>query len=163
MRLVRWAARTAGAVLFGFHAWLFVSQWADGRLQTDPALLLRWAAALGLAGALIWLGREGTSLVSRQAVVIWLLAALLHGPAVSAKSADLQTLPETAASLLIQTTAAAGVLGVALWALWLIAGLLRRRAESNTAWPIVHALRGLGFINDGFSTVVSARPPPANS
>ena len=161
MRLLRWTARTAGAVLVGFHAWLFVSQWADGRLQTDPALLLRWAAALGLAAALIWLGREGTSLVSRQAIVIWLLAALLHGPAVSAKSTDLQTLPETAASLLIQTTAAAGVFGVALWALWLIAGLFRRRAANLYAGRPVP--EGADLLDDGFSIVVSARPPPAIS
>ena len=157
MRFLRWTARTAGAALVGFHAWLFITQLADGRLHGDPALLLRWAAALGLASALIWLGREGTSLVSRQAIVIWLLAALLHGPAVATKTADLQTLPETAASL-IQTTAALGVLGVAMWALWLIAGLFRRRSTSFfVGRPVLEAAHLPG---DGFSAVVSARPPP---
>ncbi len=161
MRLVRWIVRTAGAALVGFHAWLFVSQWADGRLQTDPALLLRWAAALGLAAALIWLGREGTSLVSRQAIVIWLLAALLHGPAVTARTADLQALPQTAASLLIHTTAAAGVFGVALWALWLIAGLSARRSSRQYVGRPV--LQTTARPDNGFSLLVGARPPPAHS
>lgn len=160
MRLLRWTARAAGAALVGFHAWLLASQWAAGRLVADPALLFRWAAALVLAAALIWLGREGTSLVSRKAVVIWLLAALLHGPAVASHVDDLQTLPETAATLLIQTTAVAGVLGVTLWALWLIAGL-RRRTATSSAWSFVRLLNSFGSLDDGFSVVVSARPPPA--
>jgi hypothetical protein len=157
MRALRWIARSAGAALAGFHAWLFVSQLADGRLQADPALILRWAAALGLASALIWLGREGTSLVSRRAIVIWLLAALLHGPSVSARTADLQTLPETAASLVL-ATAVAGVLGVSLWALWLIAGLFPRRSfRQYVARPVLQAAARL---DDGFSILVSPRPPP---
>ena len=159
MRLLRWTARTAGAALTGFHAWLFLAQLADGRLTGDPALLLRWAAAFGLASALIWLGREGTSLVSRQAIVIWLLAALLHGPAVASRTSDLQAVPETAASLLIQTTAVAGILGAALWTLWLIAGLSRRRnSRQYVGRPVLQAAARPG---DGFLLVVSARPPPA--
>lgn len=163
MRLLRWIARTAGAALVGFHAWLLASQWAAGRLSTDPALLLRWAAALVLAAALIWLGREGSSLgvlsFNRRTIIVWLLAALLHGPAVASHAGDLQTLPETAASLVLQTTAIAGVLGVTLWALWLIAGLFRRR-DSLAPWSFVRAISSFGFIDDGFSVVVSARPPP---
>lgn len=159
MRLLRWTARTAGAALVGFHAWLLASQWAAGRLSSDPALILRWAAALVLAAALIWLGREGTSLVSRQAIIVWLLAALLHGPAVASHAEDLQTLPETVASLVIQTSAIAGVLGVTLWALWLIAGLFRRR-DSIARWSFVRAIPASGFLHDGFSVVISARPPP---
>ncbi len=166
MRLLRWTARTAGAALVGFHVWLLVSQWSAGRLLNDPALLLRWAAALVLAAALIWLGREGTSLVSRRAIVIWLLAASLHGPAVAARAGDangFQTLPETAASLLIQTTSIAGVLIVTLW---LIAGLVRRRDAANTAWSFVRSLAARDFrhyLEDGFGLVVAARPPSAHN
>lgn len=161
MRLLRWTARTAGAALVGLHVWILAGQWSAGRLAADPALVLRWAAALVLAAALIWLGREGNSLVSRRAIIVWLLAALLHGPAVASHAGDLQTLPETAASLVIQTTAIAGVLGVAMWALWLIAGLLRRRDSANSAWSFVRILFAFCRIDDGFSVVVSARPPPA--
>ena len=163
MRLLRWTARTAGAALVGLHVWILATQWSTGRLFADPALILRWAAALGLAAALIWLGREGTSLVSRRAIVIWLLAALLHGPAVASHAGDLQTLPETAAGLVIQTTAVAGVLGVALWALWLIAGLFRRRDTQVSAWSFIRLITALVFPGDGFSVVVSARPPPARN
>ncbi len=158
MRLLRWTARTAGAGLIGLHAWILASQWSAGRLSTDPALILRWAAALVLAAALIWLGREGTSLVSRRAVVVWLLAALLHGPAVASHGGDLQTLPETAASLVIQTTAIAGVLTAALW---LIAGVIRRRATADSAWSFAGTFATFISSDDGFSLVVSARPPPA--
>lgn len=161
MRLLRWTARTAGAALVGFHVWLLATQWSAGRLVNDPALLFRWAAALVLAAGLIWLGREGTSLVSRKAIVIWLLAALLHAPAAADRAADgngLRTLPETAASLLIQSTAIGGLLVIALW---LIAGLLRRRAAANTSWSFVRVLSFAASPDDGFSVVVSARPPPA--
>ena len=166
MRLLRWTARTAGAALIGFHVWLLASQWSAGRLVNDPALLLRWAAALVLAAALFWLGREGTSLVSRRAIVIWLLAALLHAPAVAGRAGDasgLQTLPETAATLLIQTTAVIGALGASMWMLWLIAGLFRRRDRQNSAWSFVRALSLSVFPDDGFRFVVSARPPPARN
>jgi hypothetical protein len=161
MRLLRWTARSAGAALVGFHVWLLASQLATGELSSDPALLLRWAAALVLAGALFWLGREGNSLLSRRSVVVWLLAALLHAPAVAAQSGDnagLQTLPETAATLLLQSTAVAGVLIVAIW---LIAGLLRRRTAADATWSSVRVLAACDFLDDGFGLVVSARPPPA--
>jgi len=163
MRLLRWTARAVGAALVGFHAWLLATQWSAGRLFNDPALLMRWAAALVLAAALIWLGREGTSLVSRKAIVIWLLAALLHAPAVADRNSDLnalQTLPETVATLLLQTTAVAGVIGAAMLALWLVAGIFRRRNTSHAAWSFVRVLSLSASPHDGFGLVGSARPPP---
>ena len=161
MRLLRWTARTAGAALVGFHVWLLASQWAAGRLVSDPALLFRWAAALVLAAALFWLGREGSSLFSRRAVVIWLLAALLHAPAVASQTGDLQTLPETAATLVMQAAVTVGLLGVTIAALWLIAGLFRRRDTANSTWSLLQVPPAWQFLDDGFALVVSARPPPA--
>ena len=163
MRLLRWTARAAGAALVGFHAWLLATQWSAGRLASDPALLLRWAAALALAAALIWLGREGTSLgflnLNRRTIVIWLLAALLHAPAAADRTADaLQTLPETVAALVIQSTAIGGLLVIAVW---LVAGLFRRRYTENHAWSFVRVLALAASPDDGFGFVVSARPPPA--
>jgi len=163
MRLLRWSARVAGAALIGFHVWLLATQWSAGQLFNDPALVMRWAAALVLAAALIWLGREGTSLVSRRAIVIWLLAALLHAPAIADRAGDangLRTLPETAASLLIQSTAIGGLV---ILTTWLIAGVVRRRAATNTAWSFVRVLAPTSFPDDGFSFVVSARPPPVHN
>jgi hypothetical protein len=168
MRLLRWTARTAGAALVGFHVWLLATQWSAGRLLNDPALLMRWAAALVLAAALIWLGREGSSLgflsLNRRTIVIWLLAALLHAPAVAGRSGDLnglQTLPETVATLLLQTTSVAGVLGAAMLALWLVAGLFRRR-DTARAWSFVRVLSPSASPHAGFGVVLSARPPPAS-
>jgi hypothetical protein len=163
MRLLRWTARTAGAALVGFHVWLLASQWAAGRLVSDPALLLRWAAALVLAAALFWLGREGSSLFSRRAVVIWLLAALLHGPAVASHTEDLQTLPETGVTLVLQAAVTAGLLGITIAALWLVAGFFRRRDDAHAAWSFVHLLPAWQSLDEGFALVVSARPPPANN
>jgi hypothetical protein len=166
MRLLRWTARTAGAALVGFHAWLLATQWSAGRLFNDPALLMRWAAALVLAAALIWLGREGTSLVSRKAIVIWLLAALLHAPAVADRNRDLnglQTLPETVATLLLQTTIVTGLLGAAMLALWLVAGLFRRRDTGRVAWSFIRELSLSASPDDGFGLVLAARPPPAHN
>lgn len=160
MRLLRWTARTAGAALVGFHVWLLASQWAAGRLVNDPALLFRWAAALVLAAALFWLSREGSSLFSRRAVVIWLLAALLHAPAVASQTGDLQTLPETAATLVLQAAVTVGLLGVTIAALWLIAGLFRRRDTAHSAWSLLEVLPAWQLLDDGFGVVVSARPPP---
>jgi len=160
MRLLRWSARVAGAALIGFHVWLLATQWSAGQLFNDPALIMRWVAALVLAAALLWLSREGTSLVSRRAIVIWLLAALLHAPAIVDRAGDangLRTLPETAASLLIQSTSIGGLL---ILTAWLIAGVVRRRTATNTAWSFVRVLALTAFPDDGFSFVVSARPPP---
>jgi hypothetical protein len=161
MRLLRWTARTAGAALVGFHVWLLATQWAAGRLVNDPALLFRWAAALVLAAALIWLGREGNSLFNRRTVVIWLLAALLHAPAVASQTGDLQTLPETAATLVLQAAITAGLLGVSIAALWILAGLFRRRDLANRAWSLFQVPPAWQFPDDGFALVVAARPPPA--
>ena len=168
MRLLRGTARTAGAALIGFHAWLLASQWSAGRLVNDPALILRWAAALILAAALIWLGRTNTSLsfgfLNRKTIVIWLLAALLHAPSVAGRLSDsngLQTLPEAAATLLIQTTVAAGAIGTAILALWLIAGLIGRRDNREPTWALAADSTSLLSLDDGFHLVVSARPPPS--
>ena len=81
--LIRRALLTAGALLALFHVWLFAGQAWNGHLA-DPALLLRWLFAGGLVAALVGLRRQGTSIFrGRKAVAIWVLAALLHGPAVA--------------------------------------------------------------------------------
>ena len=103
--LIRRALLTAGALLALFHVWLFAGQAWNGHLA-DPALLLRWLFAGGLVAALVGLRRQGTSIFrGRKAVAIWVLAALLHGPAVARR---IDRLGEPALPEFVVTLDAAG-------------------------------------------------------
>ena len=157
----KWLSRALVAILLAFHGWLLATQWAAGRL-TEPGLLARWAAALVIAVALTALYRSGATLLSRKSLVIWLLAALLHGPAVASHTGgglNLNALPEVAVTLLVRTMAVAGAFSITFW---LFAALIRRRALATPRpWAFVSILGGLTPLSDGFSAVVSARPPPA--
>lgn len=112
-----------GGLLVLFHLWLFGSQLLAGRL-TEPGPALRWIAAAGLVVALVALRRSGTSIFrGRQAVAIWLLAGLLHGPAVAGSSTyESPALAEVVTSL-VQIAAAAIVIG---FGLAVLAGAVRR-------------------------------------
>lgn len=161
-RMIRTLLALAGAALAGFHAWLFAAQVAAGRLE-DPWLVFRWLAAASLVAALVAVHRGGESIWGRKGIAIWVLAALLHGPAIAS---DLQTdfnsfaLPEIVATTVLQLAASAA-LGAGLW---LLAGLLVARRRSlairySTApmfWPAgaLVAVHGRPF---------SPRPPPFRS
>ena len=161
-RMIRASLAVAGAALVGFHGWLFTAQVADGRLE-DPWLVFRWIAAAILIATLVAVRRGGESIFGRKNVAIWVLAALLHGPAIAS---DLQNdfnsiaLPETVATSVLQllTSAALGV------SLWLLAGLLlaRRRATAvrYAAVPVFVAAGGLA---PGTLRHFSPRPPPLRS
>ena len=75
MRVSKWVWRVLAAGLVGSHVWLLASQWQAGRLS-EPGLLLRWAAAIGMGLAIRSLYRSGVHALSRQSVVIWLLAGM---------------------------------------------------------------------------------------
>lgn len=78
VRLV--AAVRVGAVLLllGFHAVLFWSNIADGRLF-EPAVALRWSIGGLLLALLVGLRRIGVPVLwGRRALVVWVLVALLH-------------------------------------------------------------------------------------
>src|SRR5687768_10280042 len=82
--LRRMLAAVAAALVL-FHVWLFAGQALAGELAS-PERLLRWLVAAGLLAVLTALHRRGFSLVrGRAAVGVWLLAALLHGPAIGAR------------------------------------------------------------------------------
>ena len=118
--MLRKLVATSVTLLVLFHAWLFGAQLVDGRL-TDAGLLARWAAAGLLIAALWGLRRRGVPLFhGRRATTIWLLAALLHGPA-ALDRLDSPTLPVPDA------IAALVELGSILIATGLVAGVLRRR------------------------------------
>ena len=145
-----------GALLGGFHLWLLGNQAWSGQLA-EPDLVLRWAAALALGGGLVALRRRGESLVGRKAVVIWLLAALLHGPALGNHLDGFATpsMPEAVATL------GQLVASVSAVALTLLVLATRRpcRSAARRVGPVVLTPRvfaleagsGLGFL---------PRPPP---
>ena len=75
-----------GGLLALFHGWLLGSQLWSGQLA-EPGLVLRWAVAAGLVAALVALRRSGGSMFwGRKAICIWLLAALLHAPAMARRA-----------------------------------------------------------------------------
>ena len=162
-RSALWAASVvAGAVLVAFHGWLFAGQIADGRLA-DPWLLFRWIAAAGLVGALAAVLARGGSIWDRQGIAIWVLAAVLHGPAVVANSSNAfryLALPETAVTSVLRlvVSAAAGL------GLWLLAAMFAgRRRQVSHAFDLPLAFAAPGILADGFSPPYASRPPPQKS
>lgn len=155
---LRTASIVAGAVLVAFHGWLFAGQIADGRLS-DPWLVFRWMAAAGLIAALVSVRRGGESVWGRKGIVIWVLAALLHGPAVAANSSEAfnaLALPKAVATSVLQVIAAT-VLGPGLW---LLASLLARRRQPTLVCDLPLAFAAAGILANGFSPPYSSRPPP---
>lgn len=148
-----------GAVLVAFHGWLFATQVAAGRLE-DPWLFFRWMVAAGLVAALVAIRRRGASIWSRQGITIWVLAALLHGPAVATDFSDsirALALPETVATSVLQL---ASVTALAI-TLWMLAGLLARRDRHARLYAgLVAATSLAGIFGNGFSPQYSSRPPP---
>jgi hypothetical protein len=146
-----------GALLGGFHVWLLGQQAWSGQLS-EPDLVLRWLAALALAGGLVALQRRGQSLFGRQAVVMWVLAAVLHGPALGNDHDGFATpaLPEAVATV-TQAAAAISAVGLALLALFALALWPARPVSGrlHAGSPVAarsHAARhSLGFL---------PRPPP---
>ena len=159
MRLVRPFIAAAGALLVAFHGWLLASQFLQGELA-EPWLLLRWALAAGLATSLVVLRRRGHSLASRQSVAVWVLAALLHGPAVVADyGGALQNLavPETATVVLkIVAASAALVLTLMIFGV----ALARRTRHSLDLRLLAFGFHPTGALAGGFSPPFAPRPPP---
>lgn len=158
--LARTTAVVAGAMLVAFHGWLFAAQVAEGRLD-DPWLVVRWVVAAGLVAALAAIRRGGASIWSRQGIAVWVLAALLHGPAVATDFSDSinsLALPETVATSILQSLLPVSVLAITLW---MLAGLLARRDRHARLYAGLLAASSLaGIFGDGFSPQYSSRPPP---
>ena len=159
--VLRVSSVVAGAVLVAFHGWLFAGQIADGRLA-DPWLLFRWIAAAGLIAALAAVRVRTGSIWGRQGIAIWVLAAILHGPAVVANSSnafDALALPETAVTSVLQLIASATAgLGLSL-----LAAMLAARRRVSHAFDLPLAFAAPGILADGFSPAYASRPPPQTS
>ncbi len=156
--MFRRSALGFGALLGGFHLWLLGNQAWSGQLA-EPDVVLRWMAGLALVGGLVALTRRGESLFGRKAVAIWVLAALLHGPALANDLNGLSTpsLPEAVATL---GQVVASVSAFALLTLLVLLAIAPRRATAlraslaaATSFPtrVLDAGGGLGFL---------PRPPP---
>lgn len=100
----------AGTLLAAFHVWLLGKQAWTGQLEYEASL--RWLLAFGLVGGLFLLHKRGVSLRGRRATALWLLAAILHGPALSDAVRPGAPLPAEASDVAFQITGAA--LGLAL-------------------------------------------------
>jgi hypothetical protein len=156
-RLISRTLALAGAALAVFHGWLFVSQAAAGRLG-DPWVIFRWVAAAGLIVAMVAMRRRIGTVWGRKSIAIWLLAALLHGPAI-ADNEDFRpfALPEAAAASVFQLVTSTGL----AIGLWMLAALLAARRASALA---LHALVPVATVADrfaaGHATRFSPRPPP---
>ena len=156
--MIRRALLTAGALLALFHVWLFAGQAWNGHLG-DPALLLRWLFAGGLVAALVGLRRQGTSIFrGRKAVAIWVLAALLHGPAVARRIDRLgePALPEFVVTLTQLAAASSLVLTLA----WAFGRMSRRRIVAPTPVQIPVALPRAGLSFARAFVRFTPRPPP---
>jgi uncharacterized membrane-anchored protein len=146
-----------GALLGGFHLWLLGNQAWSGQLA-EPDLILRWAAALALAGGLVALRRRGESLMGRKAVVIWLLAALLHGPALGNDLDGFATpsLPEAMATL-GQVVASVSALALTLLVL---ASRRPRYSSARRIGPVAVTPSGSRLLDAGSGLGFLPRPPP---
>lgn len=156
--MLRTGALVAGAVLTAFHAWLFGSQAVAGQLAQGDAAV-RWGVALGLVLGLWVLRRRPTSPATRRrSAALWVLAALLHGPALANDHDGFQTpaVPEVVVAV-AQAAASMAALGAALVFLlrhgpWAVAAAAGRLAVPGMGLlPARASARRLRFL---------PRPPP---
>jgi hypothetical protein len=159
LRLIRASLAVAGGALIGFHGWLFAAQFAAGRLE-DPWLVFRWIAAALLTAAFVAARRGGASILGRKNIAIWVLAALLHGPAVAADlQADFNSfaVPQTVATTVLQLLSSAALAA----GLWLLAGLLSpRRRPAPVRFAAVPVFVTAGGRAPNLSRRFAPRPPP---
>ena len=150
-----------GGTLVLFHAWLLGSQVWHGQLA-EPGLLLRWAVAGALVIAFVGLRRSGASIFwGRKAVSVWLLAALLHGPALAGEHTGLESpaLPE-AVTVVIQIASASVMLGLGLA---LLAALAARLYSDRRARLRPAPIRSRSGSNPYPLHRFAPRPPPVRS
>lgn len=156
-RLIHRTLALAGGALAVFHGWLFVSQAAAGRLE-DPWVIFRWMSAAALILALVAVHRRGHRVWGRKGIAVWLLAALLHGPALAdGEGFKTFALPEAAATSVLQLVSSAGV----ALTLWVLATLLAaRRTSARPLRALVPIVAGTARFTAGHETRFAPRPPP---
>lgn len=157
--MVRKALATAGLLLVLFHGWLFVGQVWTGELA-DLTLVARWLISGGLVWGLYQLKRQDAPIFfGRKAVALWVLAALLHGPALAERIAAPgdPAIHEIVATVAQIVTGAAAVVGLVLFT-GLLSSTRRRTPTVFTAIRSDHAIEGA--LAPGTCFRFAPRPPP---
>lgn len=158
--MFRRVLKVAGVTLVLFHVWLLGRQLWDGHLA-DVGLLGRWLLSGGLLWGLVSLRRQGAHLfLGRRAVAIWLLAAILHGPAVAdrADQFGLPPLPDVVTTLSQAALGLAAVVGLVI-----LTGLdaRRRRTLSPLAARFARTAVRSGLLSPDTHVHFAPRPPPS--
>jgi len=157
--MLRKALATAGLLVIAFHGWLLVSQLWTGELA-DLALAARWLVAGGLVWGLLQLRRQGEPVFfGRKAVALWLVAALLHGPALVERftAPGAPAVPEVVATVAKVAAGATALVGLIL----LVGVLASRRRRLLPVFTVLrsdHALEGA--LSPGTYFRFAPRPPP---
>lgn len=160
--MLRKTLAAAAILLAAFHAWLLFDQVWDGRL-TDPAVMARWVMAGGVAWFLTHQWRRGAPLFwGRKAVAVWLLGALLHGPAVAERlgAPSGVALPEVVATL-TQVTLGVTVITAIVLLLGFLVPRRRRGFDVVVCTRSDHAV--LGALSSDAYLLFVPRPPPVAS
>ena len=155
--MLRRTAVLIGALLAVFHVWLLAGQAWSGELF-EAARLVRWVIAAGAFGAIVAVSRRGASIFrGRTALTIWLVAALLHGPALAHRLGGLEAIPQvvTTLSQVALASALGALLALARW--WSV-----RRRVSALRRPRHLAVFGhlSGALAAGALPHLASRPPP---
>ena len=156
-RLINRTLAVAGGALAIFHGWLFASQAVTGRLG-DPWVVFRWLLAAALIAALVAVRGRGDRLWDRKSIAIWVLAAVLHGPAIAGNQTfDTFAVPEAIAASALQFASSVGlVLG-----LWMLATLLVARRRDLLRSPLIIPVVAVADrFSAGHAARFSPRPPP---
>ena len=152
--MFRWLMRALWALLVGFHVWLLAGHFSTGELL-EPERLFRWVIAAGLAAGLILLRRQGVAIFGRRAMVVWVLAGLLHVPAI-ANRLDSFDAPTAASLTKLALVSVAVGLGLRL------VGRMSVAKSATTARPdffVVVAAPAVA-ISSGSLPHLASRPPP---
>lgn len=150
-------AVTAAAILLGaLHLRLLAGQAVDGRLASDDAL--KWIVAAALVAGIAGLRRRGASIFSgRRATAIWVLAAVLHGPAL-ADGRDRAAMPSLPEAIAVVAQIAASALGLGLALLAVVVARARRAPQRPDVRSAV--ARVVPSRHGGHGLVCCPRPPP---
>jgi len=156
--MMRRALSLVVTALAVFHVWLFAGQVWSGAIS-DPSLIFRWLIAAGLVGGLVILKQQGESITfGRKSVAIWVLAALLHGPAFAARfdAPGNVRIPEVVATLTQVVVGLIGLVGLGLF----LAGIgTRRPAFVASGLPAIHVF--VPALPVGVGLAFAPRPPPS--
>lgn len=160
---VRALALAAGAAaatgLLVFHARLLWLR-ASGGSILDSSVGLRWVSSALLLGAVLALRRRALSLPNgRNALVFWLLVAVLHWNAGSPETRAVASNSESAVETLFLLPAAGA--GFVVGAGLVLVSVRRARPATRFTRYLKLAFAPAPILHDGWGLILAPRPPPA--